>query len=362
MTFHDLLKKAGILLGALLAFVVLVIVGLLAYREYQQQSIARTTAITTPAGIESLEHVDVNGSQQWIYIRGHDTSNPVLLHVHGGPGSPVMGAARRFGLEAEKHFTIVHWDQRASGKSRREGFLETDLEIQVFVDDGVAVIDLLRQRFSKDKVYLVGHSWGSMLGTLIARDYPELLHAYVGMGQLVDVTDNEKISFAWVREQAVAEGNQEAISALEPLVPPYDQDPEQMLIQRNWLYYYGGGFHGNTMQEFGQTILTSPEYTLLDILAMVEGMLSVAVQMWPEMVAIDFRKDAINLKVPVYFFTGRHDYNTPFELTEEYYEVLSAPHKEIIWFENSSHMMNISDPEFYQQMLIEKVLQPSETP
>jgi pimeloyl-ACP methyl ester carboxylesterase len=349
----NVLKK---ILLAVFTFALLIGSAGLGYRAYEQSQLATATTINSPGGIESLELVTLNGSKQWIYLRGHDQDNPVLLFLHGGPGSPELPIARVFGLEIEKHFTVVHWDQRASGKSRRESFREQDLTIQTYLDDTLVLVNLLRDRFDQDKIYLLGHSWGTVLGTMTVRDHPELFHAYIGMGQVVNMVENERLSLDFVIKKALEENNEQALQALVSLNPPYDDDPSELAIQRRWLYYYGGGMRGSTFGQMAAHFLWSPEYTLLDILVMFDGMVSVWTQMWPELGKIDFLTQATKLDVPAYFFTGRYDYNTPFQLVEQYVELLDAPHKEIVWFEESSHFMNVTDPDHYQDMLINKVL------
>lgn len=357
-------KKAGeeamiflfrLILGLLVVVIVTTICGL-GYRTYLQTETQSNTKITTPNGIESLEIASLNGSKQWIYLRGHDQNNPVLLFLHGGPGAPEMAIARRFGLELEKHFTVVHWDQRASGKSRREPFSEGDLSMQTYLDDTLALVMLLRKRFNQDKIYLLGHSWGTILGTLTAREHPAFFHAYIGMGQLVNLAENEHLSLEYVIKRAREENNAEALAELLPLTPPYTEDPSELSVLRKWLYHYDGGLRGVTVVELFGLMLRSPEYSILDTLALALGFDAVSSQMWPEMGKIDFTVQATKLEVPVYFFTGRYDYNTPFVLTERYFDLLDAPQKEIIWFEESAHFMNVSDPDRFQHMLINKVL------
>jgi pimeloyl-ACP methyl ester carboxylesterase len=341
------------------AIVILAIVGVgsgLGYRAWQQSSIRAATAITNENGVESLEEVEVNGSRQWIYLRGHDANNPVLLFVHGGPGLTEMWGAREFGLEVEKHFTVVHWDQRGAGKSKHAGYALSDLTLDTYVNDTLAMVNHLRARFEQDKIFIVGHSWGTILATLAVRDHPELFHAYVGVSQMVNIFENETLSLRFAREQAEADGNLEAVAAMENIAPPYsEENMDDLGVQRRWLAYYGGSMRGVSILEGIDVLFTSPEYTLADIMA-VTSMGDTAGPIWPQLADLDFFTQAPELKVPVYFFAGRHDYQTPFEITERYFEMLKAPHKEIVWFENSAHVAVFSDPDRYQKMLIEKVL------
>lgn len=351
-----LLKLTSLLLAGVIALALVGVAGALIWRGQLQEEVRLATQITTPDGIDTLETVTLGGTQQWIHLRGHDRANPVLLFLHGGPGSPEMAAGRAFGLEVEEHFTVVHWDQRASGKSRREKYDDASLTLAQYLSDTLELINHLRARFDQDKIYLVGHSWGSGLGVLAARDHPELLHAYVGIGQIVNMVENEHLSWEFTMEMARQEGNDEALRELEGLKPPYTGNMKELFIQRKWLTHFGGAFYGITMDELGEIMWASPEYSVLDLVAFYRGSMDVPKKMWSEVGAIDFFTQAPKLDVPVYFFTGRHDYNAPFELAERYYETLEAPHKEMVWFENSGHFPNLAEADRYQTMLIEKVL------
>jgi pimeloyl-ACP methyl ester carboxylesterase len=332
----------------------------LGYRVWKQLGIRTATAINIDTGIESLEQIELNGSVQWIYIRGLDKANPILLNLHGGPGVTEMWAARSFGLEAEKHFTVVHWDQRGAGKSASEDYDLEDLTVDTYVNDTFALVNYLRVRFDQDKIYLVGHSWGTIPGLLVVRNHPELFHAYIGASQVVNLFEMETIGLRFARQQAETDSNFEALAAMEDISPPYLEDNLNDLgTQRRWLAYYGGSLRNVSIADGLHTLLTSPEYSLADIIAFF-GMGTSAGHVWPQLANLDFFTQVPELEVPVYFFTGRYDYQTPFELTERYFDVLKAPHKELIWFESSAHIMKMSDPDHYQNMLIEKVLKGSD--
>lgn len=346
---------AWLLVSMLVLLVVLTGTGL-GYRAWKQFEIRSTTAITSENGVESLERIELNGSKQWIYIRGQDRGNPILLTLHGGPGMAEMWGARTMGLEAEKHFTVVHWDQRGAGKSAFEDYDLAALSLETYVEDTLALVNLLRDRFGQEKIYLVGHSWGTVPGVLAVRDHPELFHAYVGASQIVNLLEMETIGLRYAREKAEADGNTKAIAAMKDIQPPYLEDNmDDLGTERRWLAYYGGAMRNLSVVGALHTLLTSPEYTLRDIYGMF-NMGTTAKHVWPQLADLDFFTQAPELEVPVYFFTGRYDYQTPFELQKRYFDVLKAPHKEMIWFENSAHVVVLSDPDYYQKMLIEKVL------
>ncbi|MBW2397362.1 MAG: alpha/beta fold hydrolase, partial [Deltaproteobacteria bacterium] len=183
----------------------------LASIEIAQWQTRNSTRIESPNGIESLEVIQLGGVPQTIYLRGRDQDNPVLLFLHGGPGVPSMPGAREFGLLLEEHFVVVHWDQRGAGNSCSSDVPDESLHFEQYLADTLELVNLLRHRFDDDKIYLLGHSWGSVLGLVTAQRHPDLLHAYVGMGQVVNGLRNEEVSLRFVREQAKAEGNETAL-------------------------------------------------------------------------------------------------------------------------------------------------------
>lgn len=338
------------------AFLAIALILFLAYRSYSQFQLEVATRITTANGIESLETLELNGDEQWLYLRGQDKNNPVLLYLHGGPGMSEMAAARSFGLELENHFTVVHWDQRGSGKSRHEK-PAANLTIQTYLDDVLALTQHLRRRFDEEKIYLVGHSWGSLLGILTVRDHPELYHAYVGVGQIANMVENEVVSLAYVRERALQEGNTTAVEELEDIDSSmYGQDISQMQVQRKWLYFYEGGVRGNSVLSLVWAYLSSPEYSLGDLANLLKGSSELPSAMWGEVMQADLTEEAKQFELPIYFFAGKYDYNTPSELAEDYLNELTAPRKALIWFPESSHFLNITESSRYQEVLINKVL------
>ncbi len=330
--------------------------GALAYRAWCQAQTSAATRIDTPNGIETLEEVALNDSKQWLYIRGQDRNNPVLLFLHGGPGMTEMPVARLFGLELEKYYTVVHWDQRAAGKSRVSEPDVSGLTIELYLEDTLSLVNLLRERFDQKKIYLIGHSWGSILGVLTVRDHPELFHAYIGMGQTISIKAGEQHAYDFVMSRALEENNEEALNELKHIRPPYDADFSELFIHRKWLNWYGGAISDDVDREALVAYLTSPEYTLLDAINMESRGFEITEHLWPEMTQIDFLRQAPKLDVPVFFFVGRNDHQTPQVLVEAYFDVLQAPMKKLFWFENSAHAPNFAEPELFQALLINEVL------
>lgn len=359
--------KPGKLVAVLMKYLILPLVLVLAvliacfllYRRHLQNRVLEETKITPANGIDSLEKIRLGGIEQWILIRGWERSNPVLLHLHGGPGSADIAIARFFDTELVKHFVVVHWDQRGAGKSYSPDIPRESMTREQFVSDIRDLTDMLRKRFNVPKIYLVGHSWGSEIGALAVARYPELFYAYVGVGQVVEDSQQERISYEFVLDKARETGNQEALGELQEIgQPPYD-DVSELLIQRKWLERFGGVSRSDKT-EFRALIrmgLSSPDYTLFDAIRFFRGQSFSSACLWEESQNTNLFEQVPRIEVPVYFFTGRYDYNSPFEETERYYKALDAPQgKHLIWFENAAHMLPYEVPDEYADALVNRVL------
>jgi pimeloyl-ACP methyl ester carboxylesterase len=307
--------------------------------------------------INLLEEIIIGNTKQWILIRGEDTENPILLFLHGGPGFPQIPFTHIDSHRLEKHFIVVNWDQRGAGKSFNEAIPKETMNIEQFLSDTHELIQLLKTRFSKDKLFLIGHSWGSILGMYTAFRYPNDLYTFIGMGQVVNIKKSELISYHYTLEKAKETNDSDAIEILTKIgSPPYDGGYQSLSAQRNLLAKYGGSFRKISYQDLGRYWSTSPYYSEIDKSNLMRAFVYTQNIMWDTLMKINLATDIQNLQIPVYFFTGRYDYQTAFELLEEYFKVLEAPYKEIIWFENSGHVPNLDEPEVYQNKLINVVL------
>jgi len=308
-------------------------------------------------GIDTLEEITLGGVKQWILMRGENVADPILLFLHGGPGFCEMPHTHIDSPLLEKHFVMVNWDQRGAGKSYDPDIPEETMNREQFLSDTHELIQMLRKRFSKDKIFLIGHSWGSVLGLYTAYRHPEYLYAYIGMGQVVNGKEGEMISYRYTVSKAKEAGDEKAITLLENIgPPPYKGGFQSLGTQRMLLARYGGSMRNISFVDFDKFRRSSPYYTKSDNANFMKAFMRSINLMFDDVMEVNFFEDVPELQIPVYFFTGRCDYQVPFELLERYCALLKAPHKEIVWFENSCHMPNLSDPEAYQDKLINLVL------
>ncbi len=329
--------------------------------EKAREVIQDLERIVAPSGIQGSYETRIGGIDQWINVRGQDKANPMILFVHGGPASPLTPQVWQFQRPIEEYFTVVNWDQRGAGKTYREDHSETlgdTLHIPHYVDDAIEVAEHVRKRYGKDKLILMAHSWGTVVAMNAALKRPDLFHAYVGIGQVINTRDNEKLSFEHGMAQAKAHGNAAAVKELESIAPYPGNEPitrDRINLARKWAQFYGGlSAFRESSRYFFRAPLLSPEYDAADVCAIDQGSLFTLGRILPEFVSVDF-KNVRSFPIPVVMFMGRHDYTTPSEPTAAWLSGITAPYKKGVWFERSAHMIPWEEPGKMLMSLIEHV-------
>src|SRR6266436_4964576 len=298
--------------------------------------------------VNSLEKLRIGGIDQWVLFRGSSDANPILLFLHGGPGMPVFPFAHQIKghSKLEDYFTVVYWEQRGTGKSYSPRIPVSSMKIGQFVDDAIELTHLLVRRFGKSRVSVLGHSWGTIIGTLAIQRAPDLFQAYVGMGQIVDMMQGEHLSYEWVRERARQSGNKKALRELSKIGPP-PHDHKKIIIERKWVSRFGGNRRKNphSFMTVLVEILRTKEYTWVDVVRIAANPLFSLKHLLSEMYTVNFFAQAPRLEIPVFFLEGRFDYTTPSEVTTRYYHELDAPRgKELICFDDSAHFPFLEEP------------------
>ena len=315
-----------------------------------------------PNGCAVLEQVPVNDTRQWILIRSESTANPVVLFVHGGPGTSWLTLMRKNTQPLERYFTVVNWDQRRAGKSFAAGRGPATMTIADFVDDLIALSSDLARRFHKNKILLVGHSWGSVIGMIAASRRPDLFSGYVGIGQMSRMAESELISYRWTLEQAARANDGSSVKKLTDIgPPPYTGSNwrSKFLTARRILGKHGGEYYRSKRGASGvvfRNLVFSREYTMLDRINFFRGVLQSLSALYPELSRIDLFVQVPEVKIPVYFCLGRHDYEVPSVLSARYFEALKAPRKQLVWFERSAHLPNTEEKDTFNEFMIKTVL------
>ncbi|HKL43641.1 MAG TPA: alpha/beta hydrolase [Clostridia bacterium] len=320
------------------------------------QANVKTPEIKGDLGISELIKVEVNDSDQWISIRGKNKNNPVILFLAGGPGGSQLGAVRRNLKNLENNFTIVNWEQPGSGKSFNS--LDTEaLDIEKYVNDGLVITDIIKEKLGKEKIYIIGESWGSALGVFLVNKNPDDYYAFIGTGQMVAFEETEKICYKTALDLAKSKGDQEQVDKLEEIGQPPHYGENMALTTATYLQYLSKEMAENPdISNPGYSTLedlASPEYGILDQVNFFRGMLSTFSKVYPQLYPIDLRNDFSDLEVPVYMIHGKYDLNAPISLVKDYYNQLEAPEKKLIIFEHSGHSPWINEKELFCQKTME---------
>ena len=349
---------------------ILLVVALLAAIVLGSQWTAHTPPILgangkpLPNSIASLEKVKLGGVDQWLIIRGQDVTKPVLLFISGGPGASEAARVLRFNSELEKHFVVVIWEQRGCGKSYPSINPKANLTIDQYTSDIIQLTDMLRERFDEEKIYLAGHSWGTIIGVRAAQQRPDLFHAYVGTAQMVDVLETDQIIYQMMMDHSRKTGDSQFVQTLEAQGPPpyFGKSPIQpysTLFGREYAIYEAPNIKDEEYRRDGDILLLmlkQPEYGWLDRIYYLLGLMNTFNAVYPQLQDMDFRLDATRLDLPVYLILGRNDMNNPYQIPEEYFNELEAPSKQLYFFEDSGHGMIWEEAGKFHDLMINTVL------
>jgi pimeloyl-ACP methyl ester carboxylesterase len=349
----------------ILCFAVLVPSSALLYRKYRQYRVAKERRISSPNGINTLEPVRLGGIDQWIEVRGQDVANPILLFIHGGPGIAFIPLSGSFQGPWEKYFTVVQWDQRGAGKT----FASNDKELQrrtlnlpQMERDTLDVVNYLRSRFHRDKIFVLGHSWGSILGLWLAHEHPELIYAYVGTGQVVNMARNEEVGYKDALQQARASHNEQAVKELESIAPypPAKFELSKGFVVRHWEGALLGPPPGSpqflNIKRLLFDVFSSPEYSLADDYGFIRGQ-ALSLNVFPQQLeSVDLTQLGPGFRAPLFFFEGRYDPFCRPSLVWDYDQRITAPEKQFVWFENSGHFPFFEEQQKFTEELVQQLL------
>lgn len=325
------------------------------------QVFAATPAITGANGkpisgsIASLEKVTLNGSEQWITIRGHDMSMPVLLNLGmGGPGGGGF-ATRTLFEPLEEHFVVVSWDEPGTGKSYNAVPISS-LTPQRFIDDAHALTLYLRERFDQDKIYIYGVSWTSILGVWLAQQYPDLYYAYIGNAQMINTTETDLKGYELALNYLAEIGDQKQLDLLRRNGPPPYNGENVTKRYVAFLDVLNDYMHAPRYTLVVPIVpFLAPEYGLVDKINHTRGLVESFEVLYPQLGNVDFTTQATRLEVPVYIFFGRDDVNANAALVERYYNLLEAPRKELIWLQGG-HGLDGSNLGQFTDVMVNTVL------
>jgi pimeloyl-ACP methyl ester carboxylesterase len=343
----------------LLSLLVLTIAVGLSWRAVRQRQSTRDMLITAANGIDERRFVRIGGVNQWIAIRGQDRNNPAILILHGGPGAADSPLERLF-LPWERDFTVVQWDQRGAGKSYSPN--KSAASIDLMVQDALEASEYVRRRLHRDKIILLGHSWGSVLGILAVKARPDLFDAWVGTGQIMNMQRGEVGAYRRVLAKARARGDTDAIGALEKSgAPPY-HDIRQMGLERRWAMQYESGLHyrfPTGPQLLLAELLTTPDYSLKEIVGYLRGVVDgdafFGEALDGPMMRVDLPSLGTDFPIPFFVVQGAEDDITPASLAQMYFDQVTSPRKSMLLIPEAGHMALMTRPDAFLKFLLANV-------
>lgn len=345
--------------------IALFIVGLLAALSVIRslcRMIQRRRHAIAPPGVDEAGLIFINGIQQYMQIRGKNLKNPVLLILHGGPGSPLTAMAHSFQYAWEEDYTVVQWDQRQAGKTYFANDAQAvagTLRFDTALEDAWQVTQYLQRRFGVQKIAVMGHSWGTVLGTALVQAHPQAFSCYIGVGQVTNLQDNEKRGYREVLKRARAAGNKKDIAALAAL----DGYPgkkfskvfcTQMLSLRKYQHKYGLAEAISPKNVL--MVLLSPYYNFKEGMYYTKDTTVLHQPLFRFMFEeYDARKLGTHYQVPVYYIMGENDYQTPVPLAQELFEQLTAPTKKLLLIPKAGHFTMGDNPQGFNEVLLGEI-------
>ncbi len=284
-----------------------------------------------------------------------------MLFLHGGPGTPETPFLHEYIPRLTEEVVLVSWEQRGAGRSFSSLIPPESMTIEQFVQDTIELSEYLRRFFDVEKIYLAGHSWGTVLGVHAVHRRPDDFHGYIAIAQTVHGVREEEITYRRVLDQARAAGHRRAVRQLERIGPPVEgayRRQSHLGTKLKWVRYFGGGpFHGaKGIMPLVRTVMRSPLYTFRDKINYPRGETFALRHMLDEVRELDLFREVRKVEVPVYFFHGRHDNQVPPEVAVEYFDYLDAPRKRFFLFEESAHGVLFEEPERFIRILREEFL------
>jgi pimeloyl-ACP methyl ester carboxylesterase len=353
-------KILAIVLAILLGLFLILVLVLLLYSPGKPKPFLDKKGNPLAGSLSEKTHVNINGMEQGMFIKGKDTSHPVLLYLHGG--FPDYFLTMKYPTGLEDYFTVVWWEQRGSGLSYSTDIPPESMTLEQLLSDARAVTNYLRKRFGQEKIYLMGRSGGTFIGMYLAAQAPELYHAYIGVAQMSDQRNSERLAYEYMLARFKEQGNKEMVRKLElaPVNGTGGISDQYLSIRDHAMHSLGIG----TTRDMNSIItglflpsLISRDYTLLEKVNLWRAKSKSGVStLWDTMLATDLAEQVPELNIPVYFFHGTYDYTVSYFLAKDYFDQLEAPIKGFYTFENSAHSPLFEEPRRVMAIIEKDVL------
>jgi pimeloyl-ACP methyl ester carboxylesterase len=350
-----------IVVGILLGIIIILFGVLIAVSPGKVKPFLDEQGRVLAGSIAEKIHTSINGVQQGMFIIGKNIGNPLLLFVHGGTAMPEYFLTQNYPTGMEQYFTVCWWDRRNAGLSYSADVPPETWTLEQSIADTLAVTNYLRSRFHKDKIYMMTHSGGSLIGIQAAARAPELFYAYIGVGQMSYQLQSEILSYEYMVKRYKEIGNTKMVQQLET-APPTMSVPlpaAYMKVRDSAMHDLGVGTTHDMKSVMTGVFLASwlfRQYTVGEKLALWRGKFASDKLLWDKTIATDLTQQVQKLDLPVYFFHGKYDYTVSYPLAKAYLDRLQAPIKGFYTFEHSAHSPMFEEPDRMKQIVQEDVL------
>jgi pimeloyl-ACP methyl ester carboxylesterase len=359
-SFTRVVRRIALLIGTILLTCFLGLVGLLLLWSYpgKPKPFVDEHGHLLPGSLSEKIYVPINGVKQGMIIKSKDVRNPVLLYLHGG--MPDYFLTQKYPTGLEDYFTVIWWEQRGSGMSYRAGM--PPVTVEQLISDTLAVTNYARQRFGKDKMYLMGHSGGTFIGIQAAARAPELYEAYIGVAQMSNQLKSEQLAYDYMLAQFKANGSADMVRKLEaaPVTMTNGTPEAYRAVRDQAMHRLGIGTTHDMRSILSGIVLPSWEsrdYTLSEKVTTWRAKAAAGVSIvWDTVLATDLTKQVPELRIPVYFFSGKYDYTVNSTLAKNYFEQLKAPVKGFYTFEQSAHSPIFEERDKVRKIVLADVL------
>jgi pimeloyl-ACP methyl ester carboxylesterase len=340
----ELIKKISVIIGILCCF----LISCVTYRGN----------VKGKNGIELSEFIEIGGINQYINIRGNNIDNPIIVFIHGGPGSPMTSLILGYQTEWEDTFTIINWDQRNAGKTYTENNFSqvySTLSFEKIFDDAWELTQYIMRRFNKEKIIIMGHSWGSIIGSALVQRHPEAFLAYISVSQVINPLESEYIGINLLLDMANNANNAKDIRTIHELLPyPSDFDSDIAKFEKIFKLRLKYGLIDGMSRSIVNLSLHSPYYSLRDNLFFLKNQIKIQLPLYEYLYSFDIRKLGNSYQIPILYIMGENDVLL-YKLAKDFYDEIEAPLKKFFTIPESGHLPMLDDPESFAKILVEEI-------
>jgi pimeloyl-ACP methyl ester carboxylesterase len=302
--------------------------------------------------LKTIEYLDINGTKQCVCIKRNKPGLPILLYLHGGPGDSALPLVAKYNKRLEEIFTVVTLEQRGAGKSYYKFSRLEEITIETYIQDIYVLVNILLDRYNEEKLYIVGHSWGSVLGLHFISRYPQLVHAYVGCGQVVNMKKSSRIAYNFAVKKNEEAGNAMVLERLRAIDPSYSGKhwfDDLMFVTGQVVKHKGSLYGSGNYNRFVFDFITSPDYSFIDLRNRQKGAQQSVRRLWQELMKTNF-ETIDKFETPVIFIEGLYDYHVSSEVVLDYCDILKS-RRQFFWFDQSCHFPQWSEADRFFEVM-----------